>query len=83
MCAIEPIFPSDAPCPGIDGLVLPARDRIISLASGWAGEAFDLLKAGVIRQESAKQLKVRPAGSWRILSIVQTAVRPMDGGSLA
>jgi hypothetical protein len=47
------------------------------------GGGFSLLKTGGMRQESAKQLKVRPAGLWRILSIVQTAVWPMDGGSLA
>jgi hypothetical protein len=78
MRAIEPVFPSDAPCPGIDGLVLPARDRIISLASGWAGEVFVCLKPEGGWLESKKRPKGGLAAIGKILSVFPTRARFSD-----
>jgi hypothetical protein len=61
--------PSDAPCPGIGWLVLPARDRIISQGERMGEGAFDLLKTGYSQPRSAKQLKNCLAGESKILSI--------------
>ena len=51
--ARERRFPSDAPCPGIDGQA-PIRDRIVS-ASMMGGETFNRLKAGLLGAKNAKQ----------------------------
>ena len=61
--------PSDAPCPGIGWLVLPARDRIISQGERMGEGAFDLLKTGYSQPRSAKQPKITTADLARILSI--------------
>jgi hypothetical protein len=57
MRRIEPIFPSGAPCPGI-GLELPARDRIISLASGCPVGVLNCLKPAPGDRKAHNSLKV-------------------------
>jgi hypothetical protein len=61
--------PSDAPCPGIGWLVLPARDRIISQRERMSEGAFDLLKTGYSQPRSAQQPEFGLTALRTILSI--------------
>jgi hypothetical protein len=63
--------PSDTPCPGIGGLALPARARIISERAGWATALLIRLKRGEAYRKFAKQRERSLAGLQRILSITQ------------
>jgi hypothetical protein len=50
--------PSDAPCPGIGWLVLPARDRIISQGKGWARGLLICLKRATRGRKGRNSMNV-------------------------
>jgi hypothetical protein len=73
MRGIEPILPSDASRPGIDWLLEPARDRIISLASGWVTGLLNCLKRAGSGRKALNSLKFVPPDYGKFYGSIRVA----------